>query len=605
MIALHRGRLPQCVPSIVAVLALNTAFAQQPEPKHETVVVTGVYEPLAIDEVDRSVRVLPVKDEQLLSNTWVDFLRLDPSLDLQQRAPDGVQADLSIRGGDFGQTLVLVDGQRMNDAQSGHHNMDIPLPLEAISRIEVLRGSGSTLYGSDAVAGVVNIITKPPEATEFHLRTGFGNFGSNQERGSLALVRGSLAEQLTFSRDFSTGIAPDRDYRSLAFTSLTHLVSRLGFSDVTLSYMDHPFGANGFYGPFNSWENTKTWLASLRQALGKKTEASFSFRRHSDLFVLFRDQPEVYTNHHAVETYQAALRRNESFSDNVKLHYGVEGYHDAILSNNLGNHARGRAAGYASLDVRVLRRFSFSIGAREEVYRSISGVFSPTVSGGVWLSQHFKLRGSVSSAFRVPSYTDLYYHDPANIGNPNLLPERAWSYEGGLDWNAGKKLRGELVVFHRRESNGIDYVRYSLTDISRATNIQNLRLTGVEASVSLKPAAWQQIDLRYTGIHGARDSAPGVYSQYAFNFPSNSAVAAWQVLLPWGISARTRVGALQRLERDTYALWDVYVAENRGRIHPFLQLTNLTNTLYEEIRGVPSPKRGVVGGVEFVVFGGK
>lgn len=601
MIAFIGGQRRTCVPALL-VLTITIAAGQQPEPKHETIVVTGVYEPVAIDQVDRSVSVLPVREQQLLSNTWVDFLRLEPSLDLQQRAPDGVQADLSIRGGSFGQTLLLINGQRVNDAQSGHHNMDIPLPLEAVSQIEVLRGSGSTLYGSDAVGGVVNIITKPPDATEFRLRAGFGNFGVNQERGSLALVEGNLAEQLTFSRDFSSGFATDRDYRNLAFTSVTHLLSPLGASDVTASYMDHPFGANAFYGPFDSWENTKTWFASLRQALGKKTEASFSFRRHSDLFVLFRNRPEIYTNHHAVETYQAALRRNESLSDNVKLHYGVEGYHDAILSNNLGNHARGRAAGYASLDVHVLRRFSFSIGAREEVYRSISGAFSPSVTGGVWLSQHFKLRGSASAAFRVPSYTDLYYHDPANLGNPNLLPERAWSYEGGLDWNAGKKVRGELVAFHRRETNGIDYVRTSLADISRATNIQNLQFTGVEASLSLQPAAWQQIDLRYTGMHGTRDSLPGVISEYAFNFPSNLAVASWQVSLPWGISARTRVGALQRLERDTYALWDIYLAATRGRIHPFLQFTNLINTAYQEIRGVPMPGRGVVGGVELAVF---
>src|SRR3984893_4923889 len=184
MIAIHGGRLLKCVHSLLALLTLATALAQQPEPKHETIVVTGVYEPVSVDEVDRSVRVLPVKQEQLLSNTWVDFLRLDPSLDLQERAPNGVQADLSIRGGSFGQTLVLVNGQRMNDAPSGHHNMEIPMPLEAVSRIEVLRGSGSTLYGADAVGGVVNIITKAPERTEFHLRTGFGNFGMNQERGS-------------------------------------------------------------------------------------------------------------------------------------------------------------------------------------------------------------------------------------------------------------------------------------------------------------------------------------------------------------------------------------------------------------------------------------
>src|SRR5229473_399773 len=178
----------------VLLLVLAAASAQQPEPRRETIVVTGVYEPIAIDEVDRSVRLLPVQGEELLSNTWVDFLRLDPSLDVRARAPNGVQADLSIRGGTFGQTLILVDGLRMNDAQSGHHNMDIPLPLEAISRIEVLRGSGSTLYGSDAVGGVVNIITQPPEASEFRLRTALGNFGVNQERGSISAVRGDLTE---------------------------------------------------------------------------------------------------------------------------------------------------------------------------------------------------------------------------------------------------------------------------------------------------------------------------------------------------------------------------------------------------------------------------
>src|SRR5450755_590367 len=155
MIATRRGPGSTCV-SMLATLFCLTASAQQPAPPPaphtETVVVTGVYDPLELDEVDRSVLVLPVKRDELLSNTWVDFLRLDSSLDLGERAPDGVQSDLSIRGGTFGQTLLMVDGQRVNDAQSGHHNMDIPLPVEAIERIEVLRGSGSTLYGSDAVA---------------------------------------------------------------------------------------------------------------------------------------------------------------------------------------------------------------------------------------------------------------------------------------------------------------------------------------------------------------------------------------------------------------------------------------------------------------------
>ncbi len=607
MTASHRDCRWKCLPPALALLAL-TASAQQtqpsaPQPQQQTIVVTGVYEPLELDEADRSVSVIPVKGEELLSNTLVDFLKTDPSLDLQERAPDGVQTDLSIRGGTFGQTLVLIDGQRVNDAQSGHHNMDIPLPLEAIDRVEVLRGSGSTLYGSDAVGGVINIITKPPEENEFRLRTAFGNFGVNQERGSLALVEGPLTEQLNFARDFSSGFAPDRDYRNLAFSSSTHLVSPIGSTTVTLAYMDHPFGANNFYGPYNSWEDTKTWLASLRQMLGKKTEVTFSFRRHSDLYVLLRDDPAVYTNHHVDQTYQAAVRRNENLSDAIKLHYGVEGYHDAIVSNNLGDHARGRAAGYVSLDFLAKHRFSFSAGAREEVYRSISGEFSPSVTGGIWLSQHFKLRASASRAFRVPSYTDLYYSDPANLGNPNLLPERSWTYEGGLDWNAGRKVRGELVAFHRRVTDGIDYVRFSPGGLNYAANIDNLQFTGVEASVSIQPTAKQKIDLRYTGMTGSEDTLkPGEFSLYAFNFPSNSAVAAWQMSLPWSLSARTRIGVLQRLGAQAYGLWDVYLAETRGRVHPFVQLTNLTGTAYQELQNVPMPGRAVVGGIEIVVF---
>jgi iron complex outermembrane receptor protein len=128
------------------LLMMTVCPAQQaPAPRHDSVVVTGTYEPLSLDEMDRSISVLPVRDLSLLADGLVDVLKLDPSLDLRQRTPGGVQADLSIRGSGFGQTLVLLNGQRLNDAQSGHHNMDIPVPLEAVSRVEVLRGSGSTM----------------------------------------------------------------------------------------------------------------------------------------------------------------------------------------------------------------------------------------------------------------------------------------------------------------------------------------------------------------------------------------------------------------------------------------------------------------------------
>jgi iron complex outermembrane receptor protein len=573
-------------------------LAQQPV---QTVVVTGTFEPLTLEEIDRSIRVLPARSQSLVLNSLVDLLRLDPSIDLQERAPDGVQTDVSIRGATFGQTLVLLNGQRLNDAQSGHHNMDIPVPLDAVSRVEVLRGSGSTMYGSDAVGGVINVITDPPPGFEFRVRTAVGNQGINQQRTSASFGDRKYSEQLSFSRDFSSGFRPDRDYRNLQFASTTRIATSLGNSSVTAAYMDHPFGADQFYGNFNSWEDTKTWFAGIEQQFGPQTTASFSFRRHSDLFVLYRDQPDIFTNHHADESYQGALRRRQELSSSITLFYGAETLQESIVSDNLGYHSRNREAGYADLDLRALKRFSFSVSAREEVYGASQTALSPTVSGAMWISRKLKFRGSGSRAFRIPSYTDLYYHDPGNVGNPDLKPEQAWTYEAGLDWISSAKVRGDVTVFQRRLRDGIDYYRLSATDIWRAVNIQNLRFNGVEAGLHLTPSRGQTIDFRYTWLEGKQDTIPLGATKYTFNYPTNSGLMAWQINPKGNFVLRTRVGVLDRRARDVYALWDLYAAITRGKVHPYLQFSNLANTSYQEILGVPMPSRTVIAGLDVLL----
>ena len=588
-----------------ALLAAFMTFAADSdstaEPRKDTVVVTGTYEPLPLEEADRSVRSLDVRGLSLLTNTFPDLLRLDSSVDLRQRAPNALQGDISIRGGTFGQTLVLLDGLRMNDVQSGHHNLDLPAPLESLSNVEILKGSGSTLYGSDAVGGVVNFITAPPETSEFRLRGALGNYGVNQERAALTLVGSRLTQQFAASRDFSTGFMANRDYRNLNLGSTTRLTTGLGTTSVHLSHRDSPFGAEQFYGNFNSWERTRTWWAGVRQNLGANTDASFAYRRHTDLFVLYRDRPQVFTNRHAVESWQGALRRRDSVFPGAKLHYGVEIYRDEIVSNNLGRHQRTRGAGYAALDVRALNRFSFSAGLRDEVYGSGNHELSPTLTAGAWLASTLRVRGSVSRAFRLPTYTDLYYQDPANRGSADLRPEKAWGYEAGVDWNPSPVVRAEATVFHRRETDGIDYVRSSPTDIWRATNFQSLNFTGVEASLRTRLPRRQTAELQYTGLRGAQDALAGYLSKYVFNYPVHSGIATWQGSFR-GVAARTRLGVVQRFARDPYAVWDVYGARTSGRVRPFLQLTNLSGTVYQEIPGVAMQGRAIVGGLEWIVF---
>lgn len=570
-------------------------------PRKEAVVVTGTFEPLPLDSIDRSVSVIDTREAPLLYNHWVDYLQLDPSIDLQERAPDGVQADLTIRGSTFGQTLVLLDGFRMNDAQSGHHNMDLPVPSAAIARIEVLQGAGSTLYGSDAMAGSINVITAPPKSSEFRVGAGVGNFGVNQQSGDAAWLAGKWDEELSAARDFSSGFMPDRDYRKLTVFSNTGLQTALGRTQVVLGYGDDPFGANQFYGNFDSWERTKSWFGGLNQALGQNTEFDFAYRRHTDEFILLRDDPAYYENNHSDQSWQTALRRKQTVSQNSTLFYGGEGFHESINSNNLGQHERSRGAVYADYDVRAWRRFSFSVAAREEIFSSTRGEFSPTVAAGYWLKAGFKLKGSASHAFRLPTYTDLYYSDPATIGNPNLQPETAWDYEGGLVWDRGGHYQAEVTVFERREKNGIDYVRASPADLWHAENIDVLNFTGVETSLTIRLPHSQRLQFAYTGLHGGLQSLDGLESEYISNYPVDDGSVTWQGTLPGMFIARTRIGVINRYDSNPYTLWDVAVAREFRYVGAHLDLANLTDTQYQEIPGVAMPGRSVVFGLEFIL----
>lgn len=567
-------------------------------PPTESILVTGTFTPVPATEIDRSVSAMDAREAPLLYGHWTDYLQLDPSVDLRQRSPNGVQADLSIRGSGEGQTLVLLNGLRMDDVQSSHHDLDLPLPTEMIERIEILRGAGSTLYGSDAVSGAINVITGPPKYSQFRVGAAVGNFGVNQQSLSVALLTGRLDEQLSVARDFSSGFIPDRDYRSLTIFSSSGLETAWGRTLVMLGYGDKPFGADQFYGDFPSWERTKSWFAGLKQDIGSQTEFDFGYRRHSDQFILFRDDPSIYENNHIDESWQASLRRRQPLGHHSTLFYGGEGIYESINSNNLGQHNRTHGAAYADYDVLALSRFSFSIGAREEVFETHASEFSPSVAAGIWLKAGWKLKGSASRAFRLPNYTDLYYSDPANIGNPNLLPETAWSYEGGLVWDRGGRYKAEVTVFERRGSNDIDFVRTSSADRWQAENIGHLNFTGVETSFEIRLPRRQKLDIAYSALHGVQSALEGLESKYVFNYPIDDAVVAWQGMLPGNFVARTRIAVTNRFGRDPWAIWDANVGREFRNLAAHLGFSNLSNTQYEEIEGVVMPGRSVVFGME-------
>ena len=599
------------------LLAAGCTWAQQtarPTTAPQSASVTSA-EPLPLnapDAVDRSVRTLDTSDPatQPLFQSSVDYLRLDPSVSLIERSPAGVQADVSIRGTTFEQTLVLVDGLRLNDPETGHLNLDLPLPIEAAARIDVLHGSGSTFFGSDAIGGAINLITAPPVRTSGMLRLGGGNLGSTEQHLELSGVAPRLAATLTGARDTSDGFLyagqNDRGYHAnaLFLDSFLTVAKPLASTEILLGASDRPYGANLFYGPYESSERTKGWFAAVRQPLPANSFADFAFRRHTDLFVLEVFDPALYENNHVDSLWQTDLRRTQTVAHGVDLAYGLEADGDAIRSSNLGRHARNQGAGYANISFHSLKRLTLSAGAREEIFRGPASVFSPSASAGFFFGHGLRAHAAAGRGFRLPTYVDLYYSDPTTIGNPTLKPETSQSYEGGLDWvpalgSVGNqpRLRLGATGFTLRQSNAIDYSKDSLAAPYQATNVGHLAYSGVESLVTIRPSATQTFDLGETFLHAAPPPA-GLISEYAYNYASHNASFAWQgIFASAQIAARTQVSVVQQAGRTAYPLWTVALTRTQGLVRPYVRAEDLANVSYQELPGVPLPGRTILAGI--------
>ena len=584
----------------------------------ETMVVLGTAAPVPLAESQRSVAILPVKGESLASESPQDFLRQDSSVFLEERGAGGGQTDLVLRGGSFEQTLVLLNGFRINDAQTSHHNLDLPVPLEAMDSIQVLEGAGSTLHGVDALSGVVDFLTAAPDHDSIFLRGGDGSFESNEETLLAGATHGRWSGRVTAERNFSTGFMTDRDYRNEDSSAESWCAPRFGLLDLIFAVSDRSFGANQFYGPYNSWERTKGWFGGVRQELGSQTEAAFAYRRHTDEFVLLRDDPAIYENNHIDGSWQGSLRRTENLPAGTMLLMGLEADGDSIRSYNysngvttfaLGLHARNRGAGYVDVDLRpAKKRWSLSAGAREEVFSGGGrGGFSPEVAGSLRVASSLKLRATGGYGFRIPTYTDLYYSDPSTLGNATLKAESAWTGDGGADWTPSAKVTLSATGFYSQQHDTIDYVKSATpnpylpagcpANIWCADNLNGLHFAGVEASFAWIPNQSQTVRVEWTALHGAQTALHGLESEYVFNYPVENIHASWSWEMGREIVLTNAVQLAQRYQQTVYPVWNATLTRDAWKVRPYLRITNASNTGYQEISGVNMPPRTIMGGV--------
>nr|MBP6716063.1 TonB-dependent receptor [Acidobacteriota bacterium] len=560
------------------------------------VVVTATLVPTPESAVAKTVTVLTRADlDRMGATSAIDALRIVPGVDVRARGPREVQADLSVRGATFGQQLVLVDGVRINDAQSGHHNGEWPIALAGLDRIEVVSGAGSSVHGADALGGVINLITR----TDRHaaLSVSGGEHGLAAATGSVSGIGLPTNWTVTGWGQRSSGFMFDRD-----FAIGGGLVRGQIAPGVTLDvrHQRRAFGANGFYGASPSKEWTDLTLTSLswNRAAGLwSSSARGTFKNHGDHFRWDIARPGFAENRHRTNAGElvASLSRRDGAGRTFTI--GATGGADVVRSSNLGDHDFSRMSAFAEAQAPVTSRGLVQAGVRADHYSTFGSQISPSLSGVLATSNGWRLRASLGRAFRVPTFTELYYLDPNNEGNTALTAERGWSLDAGVEYARGGWTL-TATPFTRWDENVIDYVRTTPTVRWRAENIRDVTTRGLELTAAHR---WNAALVRvaYTALDVNAPSL-NLLSKYVLEYARHSLAATLAAPLGHtGFRMSTTADHRRRLDGQRYTLVDArlsYSSSRFTRVSAYVDASNLLGREYHEVQGVAMPGRWITVG---------
>ncbi len=558
---------------------------------NESVVVSADQTPVDFEILSRTVTILNRDQiDRIPAASVNDLLRYIASVEVKSRSPFGVQSDISIRGAGFGRILVLVNGVRMNDSQTGHHNFDLPIAVSDIERIEVLHGPSSSVHGADAVGGTINIITRNGENSS-RVSLSAGQHGLLDGSVTLGLKGEDTSQSLSLWGTRSSGFMFDRDLRTIGISSQTSFKE-----DTTLnfSHVDKAFGANQFYGPSPSREWTNSTLVSLRHKTDNSGPMNLSFqtfyRTHGDRFLWDIRRPGFFENSHRTHAVGGKIAATRTFSEDMNLILGSELGGDWIRSGSLGNHQFFRSGLFAQMQYLPSKNSSLTAGLRWDHIPSSGNSLSPAISAGVWVHQVLRFRVSAGHAFRIPTFTELYYADPNHQAGGSLQPERSWETEAGIDWfpTASWLLRGN--VFYRWEDDVIDWTRSSAEEKWQSVNIRKLEARGGEISLERPIGAGTLVQVQYSYLNLVADEFNWL-SKYVFDYPRHSLTGVSSFALPLDLSFSQRVDYKKRNDGRDYWIVDARMVRNFNKTSVFAEVTNLLNTGYQELLGIEMPGR--------------
>lgn len=568
---------------------------------------------LPLSEQARFITVIDKEEIGALPVTNLpELLQYTGAVDIRRRGINGVQSDAGIRGSTFNQIMVLINGVRMSDPQTGHHMMNLPVALEDVERIEIIKGPAARVFGMNAMAGAINIITKNKPEDEFRLKAGvtlseFETFGINI---NASLPSKYIDQTLSLSRQGSEGYRYNTDYN--INTAYYQADVKLGSNapiKLQAGFTEREFGANGFYANeafVDQYEEVRTGFVSATTTFTSGNlllKPRLSWRTNKDEYVFLRHDPSFFMNEHRSNSYIGEL--HASYTSNLGVTgIGVDVNRETLNSNNLGMRER------TILGIFLEQRMSFlddklaaTFGFYGNKITDIDFKIYPGVDLSYNFTDKFNLYASANWSDRIPTYTNLYYSSSVEQGNENLVAESATSYELGTKYN-DSNMSITVAAFKRDNSNLIDWAKDSLNQSKWvALNFNEVNMIGADVSFkyAIDRSRGINFHLDYTYIDAeVIDDASIEVSRYALDNLSQQVIAGIDfAIIPKKLSIHPQFRYLDRVSLEDYTLVDAKLNYKGSNFGAFISANNIFDTEYRETNLVPMPGRWFGIGFQF------
>lgn len=577
----------------------------------------------SISSAGRNVQIITSEDLQKLPvQTVSEALTYIAGVDLRQRGVMGGQSDLSIQGSTFEQVLVLVNGIPMRDPQTGHHQMNLPFDINTIERIEILKGSASRIYGANAMAGAINIITKNPgqngrayvstfAGSNFETDTASGEmYYQSGIRAGVGIQRPKSGHQVDVSYLNTNGYRYNSQNEQSRVNYLGRIQALKGTFNLMGGAVFNDFGANSFYAPpydVNSVEKVTTTFGGASYNLYKNQWHVYSnvyWRYNHDDYIFIKDNPSYYRNNHFGSSAGAELHVSRQIANRHFVGGGYESRGELIRSNNLGKYERYYHSFYGEYRMYFSNNTTLTAGANAQYNTDFGWNIYPGLELNMHVYRGLRFFFNAGLSNRLPSYTDLYYDGPSNIGNANLQPENAFNMEGGFK-RTYTRISWQASGFVRDVNNFIDFVRDSANADFQPRNFQHVQVKGADVSASYK---FNNIDWYRVAFTAARvsytylDAAllnDNLESKYALEHLRHQLSAMFSIRTGKNLSHSFTFRYNERFKGQEYGVLDYRIAYNHNKWRFTGDVTNILDREYKEVGFIPMPGRWFRIGVEF------